>query len=287
VVEQLIIHLEDLEVQRSVTDTMVDLAPFGLENPAIEVSFYDSLSDKWESLAIGDENPTGSNVYGSASTRPGIFLLYTSEKTFFDKGLIDLRDKRVLRFEKSDVRGIDLVRGSESLSFNLSDDDTWQMTKPIVTRANMNAIQDILTKLDDGKAQSFEVERSTNLGAYNLDPPELTVKLYVGADRTAHNLLVGKRTIDGYYAKDGSRNPVIVVDTSLVAELRKSVFELRNTKAIDFVTYRAQKASFQYGDLTLAAERDSADDWWLTEPLRAEGSNSDINEALRSPGPFR
>jgi hypothetical protein len=191
VVEQVIIHLEDLEVQRSVTDSAADLAPFGLESPAVQVSYYDSLADKWESLAIGDENPTGSNVYASASTRPGVFLLYTSEKTFFDKGLLDLRDKRILRFEKSDVRGLDLVRGSESLSFNLSDDDVWQMTEPIKTRANKTAIEDILTKLDDGKADSFEVERSTNLKAYNLDPPELTVKLYVGADRTTHNLLIG------------------------------------------------------------------------------------------------
>jgi hypothetical protein len=177
------------------------------------------------------------------------------------------------------VRGLDLKRGSESLSFSL-EDDVWRMTKPIDTKANKSAIDDIITKLDDGKAKSFEVERSTNLKAYNLDPPEKSVRLYVGADRTVYDLLIGKRTGDGYYAKDGARDPVIVVDTSLVAELSKSVLELRNTKALDFVTYRTARVSFEYGDLSVKAERDSADDWWIVEPLRAEASNSDINEIL-------
>jgi len=280
VVEQVLIHLEDLEVQRMVVDTAADLAPFGLDKPVVEVGVFDSLSGKWESVAFGNKNPTGTYAYATATTRPGVFLVYNSEKTFFDKKLLDLRDKKLLRFEKVDVRGLDLIRRDGTVSFTKTDDNVWLMTKPIKTKANKTAINDILNKIDDSKAKSFEAERSPDLKAFGLEPPFIKANLYLGPDRTLKSLLIGNKTGDAYYAKDASREPVMTVDTSLVAELSKSVFDLRNRKPLDFVTYRTKKVAFKFGDLDFTAERDSADDWWLTEPFRTEGDNSAINGVL-------
>jgi hypothetical protein len=93
-----------------------DVAKYGLTNPSVTVSIHEK-GGRSDQLFIGDDIPGGSMVYVRVGGNPKVFAAPSSLKTSFDKGLNDLRDKRLLTFDQGQLTSVHLAEGKTDIEF--------------------------------------------------------------------------------------------------------------------------------------------------------------------------
>jgi hypothetical protein len=155
----------------------------------------------------------------------------------------------------------------------------WRFSSPLAVAADESAVTGVLTRLQDGKAKSFADEDPgpAQLSDYGLSSPSpsssagttLEVSLFLGENRAEKRLMVGVQAEGGqYYARDASRDPVFLIDSTLVNELRKPVSELRDKRPLRISDRDAlQRIEIRKEGAELAVvERDSTTAWNLLSP---------------------
>ncbi len=235
-----------------------------------------------DTLFLGDENPTGSFVFARKSGSPQVFLTTTTLKTHIEKNLFDLRDKRALAFEKSQVMRLYLKnqQGSFSLEREMG---FWTLTSPLEARADKSTVDQLLNQLSSAKAKEFVAESPASGRAYGLDSPRYTLDLYIGADNAKKRLTIGDAADGVYYGKDESRKPVFTVDSSFVHKLDVDLYDLRYKKLTEITSGQVNKFTLDYVDSTIVCEKDTAGNWMIMEPVIQPAKSwkiSSVNSAI-------
>lgn len=263
-VQGIIDNLERAQIERVVSETAENLADFGLQFPqvTVELEYADGLR---ESLHLGERNPTRSYVYSQKDGEERVFLTQVALLTQAQKELFDLRDKRVLFFEDSQVNELELQRGAEITKVRRCPEG-WIMEKPLQTRGDDSSIEALLRRLKSARVESFVEEDPGSLTEYGLHKPALTITLTLGADAAQKKLLIGKEKEEGRYARDQSRSPVFLVPSNLVHDLDKTAFELRNKQVLRFDRDDVEQLELLSHDQTIVCTKDTSGQWQMVAP---------------------
>lgn len=146
---------------------------YGLDADEREVRFV--ANEREHALRIGDKTPVGANTYVARAGESEVYTVPTFGVNAFTRSLTDLRDKRILDFDRGTVNRIEaswpdgrvvLVRG----------DDGWELQEPVVGPADEDAVENLLSKLAFLRADGFDDDPpdDTELG---LDRPAFAVRL--------------------------------------------------------------------------------------------------------------
>ena len=287
-VDALVRNLKHAETDRIVADSTADLGGFGLGEPEVKVSLLLEEAST-EVLCIGDKSPTGSYVFANMDGSREVFTASSSLLSDVQKELFDLRDKRVLGFEKDEVEKIELKQRGKPLFVLSRTGSEWLMEQPRELQGDRSAVNEILNKLKDGKTQAFVTEKAASVKPYGLDEPDIEVTLWLGKDKAKKQLKIGDaKSADRYYAQDEARDPIFTVDSTFVAALRKDLFALRDKKIVQFSRSRVNKIELVYADSAIVCQKDTSDNWRVTAPIvrkakkwKVSGILSDI-ETLRA-----
>lgn len=293
--------LQGLEPERVVADSAAlasgaaRLADFGLEMPRLSiVTEVDSIAAPHgamgapgsqappspavsggpaplyplDVLYFGDENPTKSFVFAKLGQRSEVFTVRLYQFDNLNKKAFDLRQKRVLVFNKDDVRGIELSRAKEDLLVFEKSGEDWFIERPQRLKADQDELKGILNRLDGEKAKEYVDEHPTDLAQYGLGTPSISLTLWIGADRAKKTLTIGSPRNDYFCAKDESRSPVFGIDSAYVASLqRKTLFDLRDKSlAEDFQVDDITKVELVYPDRAVTCLKDTGSVWLVTTP---------------------
>lgn len=188
------------------------LAPFGLVSPPEEVDVTVKGGTTYK-LLVGSDAPTGNGTYVKLADKPAVYTVSQTTKTSFDRGLNDLRDKRVAAIDQDKLNALSVT--AKGVSFELAKDATqgWQIVKPKPYRADSSKVEDLVRKLHDAKYDLTDEKpvQGTTIGAID------GIRISEGAEKT-------------YYAN--SRK----LATPELAEALKtaSIDDLRNKKLFDF-----------------------------------------------------
>src|SRR5687767_11802303 len=132
--------IASLEINRVIEENAANLAEYGLAEPRIKVAFKGPDGAAGE-IHLGDKTPTQSDVY---AVRPGekrVFLVQAYQETAFGKKPFDLRDKRVLTFERDKVDSVEIVQaGKPTIQLARTGSD-WAVKQPIQTRGDYSVIE--------------------------------------------------------------------------------------------------------------------------------------------------
>src|SRR5215471_8690266 len=101
-VSSVLSSLASLTSERLVEDRAGDLKQYGLEHPSLEVNLTEK-GNKFNKLLVGDQTPTGSALYAMLAGDPRVYTLASYNKNNIDKGLNDLRDKRLLTVDGNQI----------------------------------------------------------------------------------------------------------------------------------------------------------------------------------------
>lgn len=276
--------LASLEVQRVVEEGPVDLEPFGLAAPALDIGFTLADAEAPRHLLIGEQTPTGGDRYAKLGDSDRVFLIAGYLNSTFDKSTFDLRDKTVLDFERGDLDGLEITAGDRVIRF-AQDGDDWLIVEPLAAGADFSTVEGLIGSLSNGRMRSVESETADALESFGLAEPAISVALSAGsASATLH---VGDETPDGArYARDASRPLVFTIDASLVTSLEREAAEYRRKGLFAFRSFNATRLEVERPDGTVVfekveAETDEEEDaWHRTEPGSAEVPRADMDSLL-------
>ena len=161
-------NLASLEVQRVVDEQPADLSQYGLEPARIDVAFRLEGQQDFEHLLVGEQTPTGGDLFARRPNETRVFLISSFLDSIFNKTAFDLRDKAVLKFERDTAEGVELVGDSTRLQFAKSG-ATWRIVEPIAARADYAAVEGLITALSSTQMQRVVAPDTSDLRGYGLD----------------------------------------------------------------------------------------------------------------------
>jgi len=254
-----------LKKGRYVSDNPDDFKKFGLTpyQLALVISQQEGISD---TLFLGDTNLDSTKVFYRNNGSNKVYLVSTTLKSNATKSLYDLRDKSVLKFKKQEISKISIKNNYRTFSCYKDKDQQWWLEHPIRTLCDDDKIDDILNELNNSKIASFESEYANNLGIYDLHNPWLTISLLDSSEEHKPILYVGKKEKKEYYAKNDLRSAIFLIDSSLVAKLNVSLFDLRDKTMVSFEQDSVTEISIQYPDFIFHCIKDSTNRWIITQP---------------------
>lgn len=210
-------NISSLEQTRVVDENAADLAPYGLADPRITIAFK-AEGDRSGEVHLGDKTPTQSDVYAVMPGTKKVFLISGYLDTTFDKKPFDLRDKRIVKFERDKVDSLAVTRGKDTIRLK-RDGDQWKVEQPIAGRGDYSTIEGFLTRLSTAGMTEIVDGNATDLKQYRLDPPETTIQIGTGSSQAV--LDISGTGTDTPLARDRSRPLVFSLDTTLAEDLKK------------------------------------------------------------------
>lgn len=210
-------NIASLEETRVVDENASDLAPYGLAEPRITIAFK-AEGDKSGEVHLGDKTPTQGDVYAVKPGTKRVFLVSSYLETTFDKKPFDLRDKRVVKFERDKVDALVVTRGKDTIRLKRDGSD-WKVEQPIAGRGDYSAIEGLLTRLSTAGMSEIVDGNATDLKKYQLDQPGMTIQIGSGSSQAV--LEISDTGAEKPYARDRSRPLVFTLDTTLAEDLKK------------------------------------------------------------------
>ena len=288
--------LAAIDIDRVVDDNPASMAQFGLEVPVATISF--KAGGQTHRLDIGNKTPTGSGLYARADDQKRLLLIPAFHEETFKRSTFDLRDKRVLAFERDRVDSLSLAgRGAVAIDLTQKDGD-WRMTTPIAARADFSPVDGLVGRVAQAQMTSVVSEGSpltpAELKTYGLDAPQVVVT--VGVVSTRATLALGGKKDDGaIYARDLSRPLVFTVESSLLTDLTKKPEDLRVKTVFEFQSFTAVgldlvhgATAVSYGKSKPAGNDPAASEVWAqTKPAAKDVNQTAMTDLLNTVSSLR
>ena len=282
-VRSLVTTLKDLKRDQVVAEAPDDPARFGLDAPPFTVSVGRAIGEEYTvALHVGDKSPVGSNSYIQVKGEPAVLLASADLEVPLDKKLFDLREKRVVAFQRTDLQRLRVTSEKGAVGLEKKG-TTWRLTEPIEARAAEVEVNPMITALTSLRIESFREEMTDDLARYGLDAPRMTVDLTLGDDRAVKQVLLGK-AVEGnpgrIFAKRAEKPQVYVVDAKVYEDLDRDAETLRDRKVLAFQRYEVKSVALERpGAETIALTKDGGK-WRLESPIEARADSGEVSKLL-------
>lgn len=271
--------LEDAKRKATVDEKPADLAPFGLKTPKTIIVASLEGGSKFE-LDLGDDNAFDSSIYFKRGDATAVNVAEAALKTPLEKSLFDLRDKKLIHFEDTDLHSLEVKAKSLAYSLDRAGDGKWTLTTPISEKADGSAADRLTSTLRNARASRFATELATGaeLAKYGLDKPQVTVTLVVGADNAKKTIALGEADEGGAkhsFAQLNGTGPVLEVESTVAKDFDKKIFDLRDKSVATFDKEAVKRVVIENGSETLEFTRE--------KPPPADGGFAEEQFALVKP----
>jgi hypothetical protein len=215
-----------------IDDHPSDGAKYGLNDPTLTAQAHEK-NGKTDELIFGDDIPASSQIYARVGKDPKVYAVPSSLKSSFSKDVNDLRDKRLLTFDSSQVSRVELTAPKSDIEFGKVNQTDWQIVKPGPYRADSFQVEDLLRKLSDlkmdlsGKPEDAKAADT----AFKTGQPVPTVKV---TDAGGVQTLDARKNKDDYYARSSVVPGTFKISNDLGQLLSKPLDDFRNKKLFDF-----------------------------------------------------
>jgi hypothetical protein len=250
---------------------------YGLGGDAQEVRFR--AGEREFTLRLGNKTPVGASSYAATGGTDRVYTVPTTRVNSFGKTLDDLREKRVLQFDRETISriearwpqgGVVLERGNAG----------WALVEPVAGLADEAAVDGLLSDLSFLRATGFVDDPPPDAEA-GLEPPEFEVSLISRGDEGGSE--PGRLRVAFGSSPDGESRLVRSGQPSLyripaerLSDLPREVVAYRFKELARFSAIDARRVEIEFqrdvselgaeGPLRVAATRD--DSGWSSEPER-------------------
>ena len=269
--------LASLNSERVIEDRASNVAEYGLVQPALEVDVSEK-DNRSQKLLIGDETPSGSAVYAMLGGDPRVFTVASYTKSSLDKGVNDLRDKRLITLAPDKITRVQLIKKGQELEFGRNQ-DAWQILKPKPLRADSTQVGDLVRELTEAKmnVSAPDADSSAN---YAKAAPVATAKI---TGTTGTQQLEVRKLKDDYYAKSSIAEGAYKVDSSLGKGVEKNLVDFRNKALFDFGFTTPTKIEIHTDAKAYFLTRGTGgeEDWWSNGKKMDGASAEEVISKLR------
>ena len=298
-VDSLVDKLAGLKRKRVVSNG-ADLKEYGLESPRIKI-VVTLDSGKTHELDVGDDNPYDGTLFAKRGGDADIEICEGGLKYPLEKGLFDLRDKRVFDFDDNALHRLDVATPALAYGLEKGPDGSWKLVAPIQALADSTKVNQIASALRNLRATRFPTEQATveDLKRFGLDHPGYTVEITLGKDAPGKNPPGKTLTLseqkeggtDHVYAKRGDEPWIAEAPSTVLKDLGQSVMDLRDKTLLSFKEAEVTGMAFGIqGKAEIDAERQHTaadgglglDSWSLVKPTTGAAKRWKLSSLLSS-----
>jgi hypothetical protein len=267
-------------------------AEYGLADDAKVVRF--GAGGVEHALRIGKNTPVGSNVYVRADGGSPVHTIASYRATAFERALGDLRDKQIVSFDPTAIRGLEASWPGASVSLSReakpegekepAGGGEWQMTAPLAARGDGDAIGTLVSTLSFLRADGF-VDAPSAAQRALLDPPDFAVLLRSGDAQAAPiALAISRPDKAGKRLVRAGGDVLYEIPATGISDFPRKVSAYRERYLAKFAATDAQQLDFFFhasdGDpVAIRAERSGEAGWTSTpEPFAPDQLASVVSE---------
>lgn len=242
---------------------------YGLGEGARQIAF--GVGEAEHRLRVGDKTPMGGNSYAATEGSDDVYTVRTYRVSALEKGLDDLRDKRVLPFDTDAVQKIAVTWPEGQVAVE-RDGDAWRVTDPVEARADETTVNRVLSGISFLRATGFEDEPPDDAET-GLDVPDLEVSLSLapaeeGGEPVTLSFAMG-RDRDGERLVRTASETLYRVPAARIEDVPRELVEWRFKELAHFSTSDAERVELRFrpeeGDpLTVTLAR--GEEGWSSEP---------------------
>ena len=280
------LQVSTFEADNTAANVAARLEKSGLDTPRIQVKLTDG--NNTYALDIGSvvpsENGTQEHVYVKAVPQESIYTVSDDIYKLLNKSVFDLRDKRVIDFQRTDTTRIAISirrkQDRETTVCTKNYDNTWELQTPTgKVKADAKAVDDLLFGVDSLEATAFIDDPDKNLASYGLAPPSIEVAFTQRGQEKPAVLRIGDYTEDGtVYVKAEQSNQVAGVKRPLIDKIALGAAWLRDKQVLNFHIDDAIRLTL-HGEESLTCQR-LGTNWRLTSPVKEEANNAEVNAII-------
>jgi hypothetical protein len=275
----LVSTLSSLDSGRLVEEKVSDLAPFGLESPAMEVTITKNNGEV-QNLLIGEESPAGGGYFAKLQNDPRVFTVASFNKTSLDKSPGDLRDKRLLTFDSEKLTRVELLAKGQLIEFGKNAQNDWQIIRPKPLRADGGQVEELIRRLKDAKMDASAAEEGDKKAPSAFRSGKRVAIAKVTDVSGTQQLEVRKDKDSNYYARSNAVEGTHKITSNVGEELDKSLADFRNKKLFDFGWSDPSKIEVRDGDRQATYEK--SDDKWMAGSKQMDSTTvQDLVSKLR------
>ncbi|MGH9326468.1 MAG: DUF4340 domain-containing protein [Terriglobia bacterium] len=254
-----------------------DLKEFGLDPPGETIRVSANSTPRQFTLLLGDDTPTSTGAYAQVVGDPRVFTLSTDTKTSLEKTLFDLRDTQVVTLDTDQINRIVVNSGKQSYTLVKNPEGVWEVSLPPDVRADHFTVEGLVDSLQSMTMQSIASQEKTDGAKYGLAAPAVTIKLT--APGGSQELLVGKKTSQGYYAMNSALSPIFTLDQDSVSQFQKNASDFRDKNLFSWDMFGVHRFAVTTPKGRWAFEQNK-NQWKETAPAAKAASSDNVNAFL-------
>ena len=277
-----LLQVSTFEADQADADTPAQLEKTGLDTPRIQIELTDG--NNTHALDIGaevpPENGTPRHVYVKSVHQHAIYTVSDDIYQLLSTSVFDLRDKRIIDFQRTDTIRIEIRQGQETTVCSKNRDNVWELQTPTgKVKADAQAVDDLLFGVDSLEAAGFVDNPAKNLASYGLASPSIAVAFTQRGQEKPAVLRIGDTTKDGtVYVKAEQSDQVAHVERGLIDKIALGAAWLRDKQILNFHIDDAIRFTL-HGEESLTCQR-LGTNWRLTSPVKEEANNTEVNAII-------
>ena len=249
-----------LEEQRALEHVSADVSQYGLEDPELVVTIEaDGLAGP-VTLRFGAESGSGQARYVRIDGEEVIRLVSAHQYRSLDKGVDDLRDRRLLRFSPGAATQIEIASAGETQVLQRDGGVWWVAGEPRYRAARLD-IDDLLANLTTSRVIRFVDADNPDLGL--ADSPRWISVTF--DDGSAVKVVFGTGGPTGIMAQVEGSSEAAEVSPTITDPLSWPPERWRTTEVADFNPWQVTEFRMTYGAVEFEWLANEDDDWTLRQ----------------------
>jgi hypothetical protein len=189
---------------------------------------------------------------------------------------------KIVHLEKDNIVAVDLQSSDKEKIELKKPSDTWVLTSPIKTKADISAVGSLLHAITDAKPEKVVLEKDAKWEDYGLDKPEFTVTLATKDQTVEIRFGSTNPAKTSYYVRVDDQPKLLLVPDTLKTSLNKSPFDLRDKSVVGMAPDQVDRVAFSSQGKEIEIQREGTDRWTMEKPERIRVKNSIIAGNLRT-----
>ena len=214
-VNSIVGDLEFAKVEEFV-DSPADLKTYGLSSPAARVDLFLGDNRARKTLLVG--NKVDTNYYAKDEARDAVLKIKEDLFKKLDFEATKIRDKKVLRFERANIKQIDIKLADKEFSFFRGSDDKWKMSKPSGHQGKVISEYKIFWPLEDLEGKELIDKANLADAKFGFASPSAQIQVVDKGGKTAE-VTLGKTDGDQIFVKTNSGTTVYKVEKKALEDL--------------------------------------------------------------------
>ncbi len=276
------LQVSTFEADQAEANTPAQLEKSGLDTPRLQIKLTDGNNSYVLDIGaeVPSENGTPGHVYVKSVHQHAIYTVSDDIYKLLNTSVFDLRDKRVIDFQRTDTVRIEIKQRHEITVCTKNRGNIWELQTPTgKIKADAQAVDDLLFGIDSLEAATFVDDAVQNLASYGLASPSIEVAFTQLGEEKSAVLHIGDYTKDGtVYVKAEQSDQVARVQRTLIDKIAMGAAWLRDKQVLDFHIDDAIRLTLQ-GEESLTCQR-LGTNWRLTAPVKEEANNAEVNAII-------